>query len=66
MMQFLERTTDLTGRISEQTFSELKKADAGYHFTDGTGKFHTEEKGKAYFHYVNYWKPILICSSPST
>jgi glycerophosphoryl diester phosphodiesterase len=45
--EFLERTTDLTGRISEQTFSELKKADAGYHFTDGTGKFPYRGKGES-------------------
>ena len=64
--EFPERTTDLTGRIPNYTFSELKIADAGYHFTDGTGKFPYRGIGEAYFHYVNYWKAYPHCSSPST
>lgn len=44
--EFLERTTDLSGRISDHTFNELKKADAGYHFTDESGEFPFRGKGE--------------------
>ncbi|HET6267291.1 MAG TPA: glycerophosphodiester phosphodiesterase, partial [Acidobacteriota bacterium] len=42
----LERTTDLTGRILDHDWDELRRADAGYHF-DPAGKreFPFREKG---------------------
>jgi len=37
--EFADRTTDFTGRITDYTLSELKKADAGYHFEDDAGHY---------------------------
>lgn len=44
--EYLERTTDLSGRISDYTFDDLKKADAGYHFTDASGHHPYRGKGE--------------------
>ena len=44
--EFLERTTDLSGRISDLTFNDLKQTDAGYHFTDAFGNHPYRGKGE--------------------
>ncbi len=35
--EYLERTTDLVGKVADFTLSELKEADAGHNFTDQEG-----------------------------
>jgi glycerophosphoryl diester phosphodiesterase len=44
--EFLDRTTDLSGRVADYSFNDLKKADAGYHFTDDTGNHPYRGKGE--------------------
>ena len=39
-------TTDFSGRISDYTIDELKKADAGYMFKDGKVNFYFCDKGE--------------------
>lgn len=41
-----DRTTDFSGRISDYTIDELKKADAGYMFEDEEGDFPFRGKGE--------------------
>jgi len=41
-----DRTTDFSGRISDYTIDELKKADAGYMFEDSEGNFPFRGKGE--------------------
>ncbi|MGG0667144.1 glycerophosphodiester phosphodiesterase family protein [Lederbergia citrisecunda] len=41
-----DRTTDFSGRISDYTIDELKKADAGYMFEDEEGNFPFRGKGE--------------------
>ena len=41
-----DRTTDFSGRISDYTIDELKKADAGYMFKDEEGNFPFRDKGE--------------------
>lgn len=41
-----DRTTDFSGRISDYTIDELKKADAGYMFEDDKGHFPFRGKGE--------------------
>ncbi|MCM3742726.1 glycerophosphodiester phosphodiesterase [Sporosarcina luteola] len=41
-----DRTTDFSGRISDYTIDELKKADAGYMFEDEMGAFPFRGKGE--------------------
>ena len=45
--EFLDRTTDLSGRISEQTFSELKKQMQAIILQMVPVNFHTEDKGES-------------------
>ncbi|WP_342509236.1 glycerophosphodiester phosphodiesterase family protein [Sporosarcina sp. FSL K6-2383] len=37
--EFADRTTDFSGKITDYTLSELKKADAGYRFEDEAGHY---------------------------
>ncbi|MCG7342758.1 glycerophosphodiester phosphodiesterase [Sporosarcina sp. ACRSL] len=41
-----DRTTDFSGRISDYTLHELKRADAGYMFEDEEGNFPFRNKGE--------------------
>ena len=41
-----DRTTDFSGRISDYTIDELKKADSGYMFQDEEGNFPFRDKGE--------------------
>ncbi|WP_252503703.1 glycerophosphodiester phosphodiesterase family protein [Sporosarcina sp. Marseille-Q4943] len=41
-----DRTTDFSGKISDYTIDELKKADAGYMFQDEEGNFPFRDKGE--------------------
>lgn len=42
----VDRTTDFSGRISDYSIDELKKADAGYMYKDGDGSFPYRGKGE--------------------
>ncbi|MFC5602955.1 glycerophosphodiester phosphodiesterase family protein [Sporosarcina koreensis] len=42
----VDRTTDFSGRVSDYTIDELKKADAGYMFEDAEGNFPFRGKGE--------------------
>lgn len=44
--EFADRTTDFSGKIADFTLAELKKADAGYHYTDENGYFSYRDKGE--------------------
>lgn len=37
--EYVDRTTDFTGKVADFTLSELKEADAGYQFTDENGHY---------------------------
>ena len=37
--EYLDSSTDFVGKVADFTLNELKKADAGYHFTDGDGNY---------------------------
>ncbi len=41
----VDRTTDGRGRVADLTLEEVRKLDAGYRFTDGTGAFPFRGKG---------------------
>ncbi len=44
--EFIDRTTDFSGRVADYTLSELKKADAGYRFEDDAGHYPYRGKGE--------------------
>lgn len=44
--EYLERTTDFTGKVSDFNLAELKEADAGHQFTNENGEFIYRGKGE--------------------
>lgn len=44
--EYLDNTTNLTGKVADFTLSELKEADAGYQFTDDNGEYTYRAKGE--------------------
>lgn len=44
--EYLDQTTNLTGKVSDFTLDELKEADAGYQFIDENGEFSFRDKGE--------------------
>ncbi len=44
--EYVNRTTDLTGKVADFTFNELKKADAGYSYVDELGEFKYRGQGE--------------------
>lgn len=44
--EYVNRTTNLEGRVADFTLAELKQADAGYFFKDEQGNFSYREKGQ--------------------
>lgn len=43
--EYVNRTTNLEGKVADYTLEELKQADAGYHFEDVEGNFPYRGKG---------------------
>jgi len=44
--EFVDRTTNLAGKVSDFTLAELKKADAGYHYLDENKELSYRDKGE--------------------
>lgn len=44
--EYVNRTTNLEGRVADFTLAELKQADAGYFFKDEKGDFPYRQKGQ--------------------
>ena len=44
--EYIDNTTNLTGKIADFTLKELKNADAGYQFTEGNGDYPFRGKGE--------------------
>lgn len=45
--EYVNRTTNLEGKLADYTLGELKEADAGYYFEDKNGDFPYRGKGEA-------------------
>lgn len=45
--EFVDRTTDGTGRVADMTFAELKKLDLGYHFMNEEQTFSYRGQGES-------------------
>ena len=46
--EYIDNTTNLTGKIADFTLNELKNADAGYQFTEGNGDYPFRGKGEKF------------------
>ncbi|WP_172369793.1 glycerophosphodiester phosphodiesterase family protein [Sporosarcina jiandibaonis] len=44
--EYMDKTTNLAGKVADFTLKELKDADAGYQFTDENGEFPFRGKGE--------------------
>lgn len=44
--EYVNRTTNLEGKVADFTLEELKQADAGYYFKDQDGNFSYRDKGQ--------------------
>ncbi|MDS9470471.1 glycerophosphodiester phosphodiesterase family protein [Sporosarcina pasteurii] len=44
--EYVNRTTNLEGKLADYSLSEIKEADAGYHFKDKNGEFPYRGKGE--------------------
>ncbi len=71
--EFLDRTTDGAGRVSDLTLSELRKLDLGYHFEDEKGNNIYRGKGETimtlkelFEKFPDMWINIDMKDSPET
>lgn len=62
--EYVNRTTNLEGKIADFTLDELQSADAGYHFKDAEGKFSYRGTGQTIIslrHLLEQFPHLFIC-----